>query len=324
MTTNSSFFTTTAVLFVCFALIIIIFSSMIIIIIITNWQSQCRSITNLLACNSCAALLFFALTISIQIPFIIQNDLLQSHTINTTFCKTRGFLLTFATSVKTYSYLIQAISRFFITILHKHRFLRTFHVNWTMVITSWIISGIIAGGMLISPVAYQYEPESRLCFISTKVFLTSCIAIVIIFFVTVDTVIVLYGIILWHSTRYRRIHPNSTSTLRAKRNIQVFKKILIFISILVVGGTPYLLSVILNVIDKAPWRLYSISVLFIALSAAIESIALLFTNEQVKKIFFTKVNVCQKNGFTLEMQRTNKVSARTNHMNLVTTLPIVR
>jgi hypothetical protein len=293
MTTNSSFFTTTAVLFVCFALIIIIFSSMIIIIIITNWQSQCRSITNLLACNSCVTLIFFAVTVFIQIPFIIQNDPLQSHTINTTFCKTHGFLIIFATSVKTYSYLIQAISRFFITILHKHRFLLTFRTNWFMIITSWIISGIIAGGMLISPVAYQYEPESRLCFISTKVFLTSCIAIVIIFFVTVDTVIVLYGIILWHSTRYRRIHPNSTSTLRAKRNIQVFKKILIFISILVVGGTPYLLSVILNVIDKAPWPLYSISILCIALSAAVDSIALLFTNEQVKKIFFAKLGFCQ-------------------------------
>jgi hypothetical protein len=152
----------------------------------------------LLTCNSCAALFFYAIANSIQIPFIIQSDLIQSYNTSTIFCKIRAFLITYATIVKGYAYLVQAISRFFITVLYKRRFLLTFRSNWIMIITSWIVSG-----MFILPLAYQYEPESHLCNLTTRRnFLTSFLAIAIVFFVTTNTVIILYGIILCHTTRH--------------------------------------------------------------------------------------------------------------------------
>lgn len=288
MSIHQNFFITTAVLFACFDFITILFSLITIIIIITHWRSECRSIANLLACNSCFAILFYAIVSSIQIPFIFQPDLIQSKSIHTTFCHIRAFLITYATSVKTYSYVIQAISRFLIIFNNKQQFLLTFRFNGIMIILSWVVSGIIAGGMFISPTAYQYESESHLCGLSTRNFRTSFVAIVVIFFFTTNTTVILYSIILFYAKRYNRISPNSTNTLQSNRNIKVFRKIFIFITILLIGGTPYLLLVILNRINEAPWPLYSISILFIACAAAIESIALLFTNKQVKKIFLTK------------------------------------
>ncbi|CAF4974873.1 unnamed protein product, partial [Rotaria sp. Silwood1] len=56
-----------------------------------------------------------------------------------------------------------------------------------------------------------------------------------------------------------------------------------------IGGTPYLISTIVNRIVPIPWPLYSISFLSIACSSAIGSIAILLTNEQSKSIFCAKL-----------------------------------
>lgn len=285
MIIHESFFIITAIVFACFDFITIVFTVICIIIITTNWRSECRSIANLLTCNSCAAILFYAIVNSIQIPFIFQDHLIQLQITNTIFCQIRAFLITYATAAKAYSYLIQAISRFFIIFNHKRRFFLTFRFNWIMIIISWMVSGIIAGGMFISPLAYEYEPESHLCSHSTKNFLTSFLAIVIIFFVTTNTTVILYGISFFYTLRYNRVNPNRTNMLNTKRNMKVFRKIFIFINILIIGGIPYLLLVILNCIGKTSWPLYSLSILFIAFAAAIESIAFLFTNKQAKGIF---------------------------------------
>jgi hypothetical protein len=268
---------------------------MIIIIIVYHWRRQCRSIVNLLTCNSCVALLFYVITLCVQAPSIIQSIYFDIHNTNSFFCKICACLATFGTAVLAYSYLVQAISRFFITILYKHKILLTFRTNWILIATSWIASGIIAGALFISPTAYQYEPESDFCTLTTNSFLTSFIASVIIQITTMNTMIILYGIILWHTTQHTRINPNSASTLRAKRNKKVFKNILIFVSILSVGGTPYFLCIIINRIDRAPWPLYSLAFLFISFTAAIESIALLITNDQVKTILLAKLTRRQTN-----------------------------
>jgi hypothetical protein len=155
------------------------------------------------------------------------------------------------------------------------------------------VSGVITIGTYFSPSAYEYELESGLCFLTTKNFATSFTVVTLVFVINLGTMIILYGIIIWHITQYNRINPTNSCTLRAKRNMKVYRKIFIFVSILLVGGTPYLLCSILHQIGKAPWALYATAQLFIAFSAALESMALLFTNEQVRTILLMKL-CCHK------------------------------
>ena len=138
--------------------------------------------------------------------------------------------------------------------------------------------------MFVSPIAYQYEVASHLCGLSTRHFVSSFTAIAIIFLPTVSTVIILYGITVCHTIRHGRISLNSAHALHARRSLKVFKKILILLQILVIGGGPYVILVILNVLHLAPWLMYSMSILFIAFAAAAQSIAIFFINKQVKKI----------------------------------------
>jgi hypothetical protein len=131
-----NFFTILGILYTIFAFITIISSLTVIIIIVYYWRTKCRSTANLFTCYSSATLLFYAITLSIQIPFVIESNPLYPDVMNTKFCKIRSFIATYATLIKSYSYLVMAISCFFATILHQHRILRSFCVNWIIIIIS--------------------------------------------------------------------------------------------------------------------------------------------------------------------------------------------
>jgi hypothetical protein len=93
-----------------------------------------------------------------------------------------------------------------------------------MIILSWIIDIILSSGLFISSIPFQYEPESCLCILTRKVFRTSFPVMTIAFIIPVIIIIILYGGILWHTTRTNRIHSNSIAIGNNKRNIKVFKR----------------------------------------------------------------------------------------------------
>ena len=294
MESKDIFYIIIGIIFIVVILIITIFSSISLITLICNWNSHCRSISNLLIINSSTTFLFFVITISIQIPYLFQSNENQTTIIPIKFCQVHACLFLFACIVKVYSYVIQAISRFFITILYKHKNLLTYRINKFMIIISWIVSLMISTGMLISPVSFEYETESRLCLLTSKHFHTSFTLMVVAYLIPVNIIIILYGIILWYTTRPNRVHPNNITIGNNKRNIKVFQKILLLLAIVIIGGIPYLLAVIINKIATTPWPLYSISILFITLSAATESLTIFLTNKDIKTIFYAKIPFCRK------------------------------
>jgi hypothetical protein len=303
---RETFFIITSTIFIILIIITIIFSSVIIVVIIYNWKNQSRTVTNLLLCNSCVALLYHSIATTIEISFLSTT-----YYWTTNLCKLRAFIYFNSCSTIAYSYLIQSISRYFITILYKHKILLTFHINWILIIFNWIISGILAGCMFISPLAYQYESESRMCLLTSKIFVSSFIGIAIAFCIPFTTVILLYTLILYHTTR-NQLNSNIFTALRLRRNLRVFQNILIFVFILGIGGTPYLISVIINRRKNIPWQLYTISVLFISLSATLESVALFFTNIQIKKLFHDMIHCVQRADPSLTMIQHNALIPQIN------------
>ncbi len=293
MENEDIFFIVIGILFIILLLITTFFSSTIVIIIICNWHSHCRSITNLLTVNSCITFLVFVTTLSIQIPYLFQINEKENNDRYTTYCRITAYLFSFFCVTKILSYLIQAISRYFITILYKHEKLLTYRVNVIMIILNWIVGLIIASGFLASPVAFQYEPESRLCLLTTKVFHTSFTLMIIAFAIPTSVIIILYVLILRHITAANHVQPSTVTRGNNKRNLKVFQNILMHLAIVIIGGTPFILSIIINKITKMPWPFYSIGILFIALSAAIESVTIFVTNKDVKTIFYDKIGFHQ-------------------------------
>ena len=289
MIANKTFHETVKIVFLISWLIILFCTLIILVITIRYWRSQCRSVLNLLMCNSSASLLFFAVTYFIQTPYFIQQVYFDAPEPSPLYCQITACLATFGTGVASYSCIVQAISRFFMTVLYERRVLLTFRTNWILIIIIWAASGIIAIGMFLSPSAYQYEPESYFCTLTTKNFTSSSMAVLFYVVFTVTILIILYGIIVHHTLRRTRINPHSASTLRARRNRKVFHKVIFSVSIHAISGIPYIICIIMNRINAAPWPLYSIAGLSLSIACAIHAIFLLMINEQVKKILYEKL-----------------------------------
>ncbi|UJR23134.1 hypothetical protein I4U23_026154 [Adineta vaga] len=239
---------------------------------------------NLLTCNSCATLLYHSLAVLIEIVFLFLPS-------TTRFCSFRAYIYYSSCATISYSYVVQAISRYFLTIRYKNKMLITFRINWILVLFNWIISGIVGLIFLLIPLAFQYEYESRMCLLTSKNFSTAFSGVMLAFCIPFLIIIFLYALILYHTTKHG-IQLNIFTTIRLRRNLQVFQKILILVFILGIGGTPYFICVIMNSLIALPWPLYSLSILCVSLSAALESLALFFSNFYVRTQFLRMIQ-CQ-------------------------------
>ncbi|CAF0855870.1 unnamed protein product [Adineta ricciae] len=265
----------------------IIFSATVILTIVLHWRAHCRSVVNLLICNSCLTLLFLGLTV------IFQVSHMNKYEENTIFCRFRAALYLSACMCASLSYLIQAISRYFITILYKYRFLATFRTNIILILLIWVYSFILPALVFISPSAYQHESESRMCVLTTKLFYTSFLVVTLVFIVPISIIITLYFVILRQSTGQSRTYFSQLATPRMKRTLKVFRNVMISVIVLAIGGTPYVFCVIMNTFIEIPWQLYSTAFLFISLSATLNSLALFFINRQIRLLVYKNLHFQQ-------------------------------
>ena len=294
MENEDIFYVTIAVIFILMIVSSTFLSSIILFVLICNWRTKCRSILNLLTINSCVAFIFLMFAYSIQTPYLFLNNEQQMNTPFTLFCRIRAFLFLFACVVKVTTYLTQAISRFFLTVLHQYRTLQTYHTNAIMIVIGWLFSAILSACMFISPISFQYEPESRLCFLTSKVFHTSFTLMMIAFVIPVAIIIFLYAIILRHTRRTDRVQPSNNPIRNNKRDVKVFQNILRLLAVVIVGGTPFLLSILINRLSDTPWPFYLISILCIGLATSVEVFAVFFMSKEVKAIVYTKFGFVQR------------------------------
>ncbi|UJR32171.1 hypothetical protein I4U23_019637 [Adineta vaga] len=233
------------------AIIALIIAFLILISVICH--RSCRTISNLLICNTSIATIAYYLLNLISIFYALQNNWAYHQPA----CVFRAYSYTVLCAALCYSYSIHAISRLFFTVFYTHKSLQTWFVHWTMILISWsvsILTPIVP--LLIFKHGYQLEEESRICLPTTKIFLSSICSLSIAFLIPLTIVTSIYGIIFFHARqsthRIRGFTSNVTTMmmtsqpklLKVKREIKLMKKILILVCLLLCGGTPYSILVL--------------------------------------------------------------------------------
>lgn len=272
------------IILILLCLIKVIFTIVIITIIIRYWNRRCRSILNLHVCNSCGCSLFYIFAVCIQIPLLLRTtyDINQNSKL---FCALRGFIFVAACGVKYYSYVFHAISRYIITIHYQKKKLLTYHANVIMIVMSWFTGLTITSFSFCTLFDFQYEPSSHLCVFGTKNNVLPLYLTIAIFLTPLLIIIFLYARVLWSSTNFNRIHPNSVSSMRMKRQMKLFRNILLIVMILLIGAMPYFISIVVNSITPVLQIFHLISILFISLSSTLELLVIFLTNEHIKRTF---------------------------------------
>ncbi|CAF0764891.1 unnamed protein product [Didymodactylos carnosus] len=267
----------------------VIFGLIVIILISTHKNNH--TVPNSLSCNSCSGGLFYFCVYTV---FIIYEYLPEKYRTNPLLCQLQGYMYSVSCCAVTYSYLVQATNRLFYALFYKYRFLLSSKSACILIVIHWSLSFILPFPIIFLN-GYQYQIESQICILTTKQFPTAMYGVAAFFFVPLSSVIGIYTIILhnacqrtkrYASRAIRKRHHATVYSRRSSRDLKVIRHTVILIGILTVGGTPYCILIILDVLNAASPEWYLLVTLFITFSVMADMIVIFAYNKSCINIIY--------------------------------------
>ncbi|CAF1397979.1 unnamed protein product [Adineta steineri] len=280
----------------------------IILIIITR---NLHSSTNLLVLSTCVSTLFYLIISTIN-AFIFYT----ASSSTDWPCRIRGYLYYFSLIIVIYSYIIQAISRLFWTVLYKYRCLLSIKYHLYLIIFNISISFLLPLPSLITK-DIVYVPF-KMCLVSAKYKIHTFYLLTIVIIIPIVIFSILYGIIYRHT-----IHStaNFQQTLHgAKRDARLARNILILLSIFLFGGIPSVIySIVSNQVESAPSVLFLMTITAPSIAIAIVKIMTIVLTrdiQQVLKVRWIQWFSCCKSSTTRVQPITNTNNRIINPTNI--------
>lgn len=264
------------------------FCCMVIIAIIIINQ-PCRTISNFLLVNTCVATLASYINTYIVSIYGFREDWAR----NQPLCVFRAYTFMASGSAICYSFLGQAISRFFFVVLFKHKILLTDRVHCYMVALIWVISFVAPVPPLLIKDGYAYDITHRLCLPSLNQ-LPMTTSILVIGFVIPLTLSIVFYYKIWRRTMQssRRLVPTAPESTTGsqpnmKRERKLARNMTILLSTYGLAGTP--LSIVLfwrmfNPNSPPPEALYLLASNAISLFVGLMTVAMFVMSKQLKDI----------------------------------------
>ena len=259
----------------------------IVMIVSVILHRPCRTVTNLLVCNTTAWIANFQINILLASIYGFSIEWAQ----NEPFCKLRAIYIVISIFGISSSYAVQAISRLFFAVLYRYRYLVTFRVHWYLIALNWLFSILLPITALFIPSAYVFVEEMRICMINMKIMRSLIYLFASGFLIPFTIVITIYFQILHRAQKSTRqinamTNPHETSHMpNAKRQVKLAQNIILCVGIYGVAGIPWIVIVLwesINTNTSPPQALYLIAMIGIALSATVMMIFLLYINREVK------------------------------------------
>ncbi len=154
-------------------------------------------------------------------------------------CRWRGYFAYTAISGVTYSYLIQALPRFFLCILStKCRWLTTFKTHYIVIGIQWVVVFIITSSSIIRK-DISFHPK-YLCWVLTQYILHKVYTYLMYYITPLVFVIIIYIYIYYWAKKTKKNVTNITNstTNSQKRDLELLRNIVILVCIYLAGGLP--------------------------------------------------------------------------------------
>jgi len=299
---SNLFYIITFSLSIVVSIVNLLFGFIIIIVVIIN--RQCRTVTNLLMCNTAAATSIYAVLQIFSAGYGLRDDWLH----NQPLCVFRAYCYVTVCIIVSGSYALQSISRLFFAVLYKYKYLLTWRIHWFMIIANYLMA--IVGPIV--PVfvgdGYEFEVDSRLCMATTKVFYSSMLAVTIAYLIPLSIVTIIYGIIFHRARQSARrvvafvpIRASNTPTSNPtaakpnlKRELKLMTNIIILVGILICAGIPYLIMVLWHATlrQPPPEPFYLLTMVNISVFFVVKLIVLFCMSKEVKHITVEYLRKC--------------------------------
>jgi hypothetical protein len=148
-TNIESWFISYDILMITFNALATILAMLFLVIIILD--KTCQTVSMLPVANSCFATLMFGSVMLSVTSFTLQNDLKQIE-YQYSLCVFLGYFISITCAIHNYSFLLQAIYRYFLIVHPTRLFWQSKRIEILFICISWIIA-------IVSPMEYLFTGQ---------------------------------------------------------------------------------------------------------------------------------------------------------------------
>jgi len=202
-------------------------------------------------------------------------------------CRWRAYFAYAGVAGVIYSYLLQAVSRFFFSILStKYRWLTTFKTHYILISIQWFVVFLITLPAVITKDIY-FIPNV-LCWVPFEHTLHVAYTAFVYYIIPVIAIILIYLYIYCSVRRTRRnATVNINSTVGQKRDLELLRNILVLLSIYLCGGFITLLFFMTSI-----KLIYLINFVYMAVCLIIEKVCVIVLDREFRQVI--KGIICRR------------------------------
>ncbi len=255
--------------------IIAIVISILILILVWRTKSRLHTVRHLLMCNTCIATILYCTVQTTNYIFLI---FIESDTSDMS-CRWRGYFGYLSICAVTYSYLIQTISRFFISLfLFKYRWLITFKAHYILIFIQWFIVIILPLPTILTK-DISFRPN--ILFWIARIHLLHVIYTFFAYYIIPTLLTFMIYIMIYYRVKraIRRDRTFMKTSNNKKRDLKVLRNIIILLSIYSLGGLPSVLFLITGIKP-----IFLIGMVSISLAMAVEKACMCILDRDIRQV----------------------------------------
>jgi hypothetical protein len=244
------------------------------------WRTKrLHTVNHLMMCNTGVCSIFYCVVGTNNLIFL---DLLWWNS-DTLSCRWRAFFSYMSISAVVYSYFLQAISRFFFSVLSmKYRWVTTFKTHLLLIFCQWLTVMLIPLPAVLTQ-DIDYRPF-LLCLVSKAHILHVVYSFFAYYLIPIVLIVAIY-IYIYRRVKHGGNNTHGTTIIRrSNRDLELLRNIMILLGIYIAGALPTTLYLMTNISI-----LYFAGIVCISFSIAIEKLFTIILDREirivVKKVF---------------------------------------
>lgn len=256
-------------LFALFAILV----SILIMVIVRISKHRLHTLRHLLMCNTCIASIIYCIVQPMNYIILIFFPDVTS----VTFCRWRAYLAYISCCAMCYSFLIQAISRLFISLFsRKYKSLLTFKMHYILISIQWTLSLIMPLPAIITK-DIVFIP-GQLCWVQLRNLIHITYAFIAYYSIPVISTCIIYAFIYIEVKQKNRGAVTLVRLIHGdKRDVELLRNIVILLTIYLLGGLPILLYLL-----SARIELYFISIVSVSFAVTVEKFCTIALDQELR------------------------------------------
>ncbi|CAF4011683.1 unnamed protein product [Rotaria sp. Silwood1] len=222
----------------------------ILILLIILIDKTCHTVPMMLIANSCLAELICASDSLGMTIFTLHNDL-QQIPYPDSMCIFRGYLSYASCAVMNYSFLLQAIYRYVVVVYPNYLIFQSTRFQLFFICVTWTLGFVYPIGFM-SNGNITYDVDNQICQISLGLSFPMIFVALCIYTIPISLIMFVYFKLVRYVKTISNLVTPANTLIRARRELNMFRRIVIFVTILVVLGIPYITFICMSFFISPP------------------------------------------------------------------------